>query len=68
MKARIFTTTLLVLLLFCISLVSIHNAPYVMGEENNDKKDYRDASMFYEDFERRIVDWKPKHEGRWENI
>ncbi len=44
------------------------NAPYVVGKEDNDKKDYREASLFYEDFERRIDEWKPEQEGRWEAI
>jgi len=68
MKARISTTSLLVLLLVCMNLVSISNAPNVMGKEDNDKKDYREASLFYEDFERRIDEWKPEQEGRWKTI
>ena len=68
MKARVSTTSLLVLLLICMNLVSISNAPYVMGKEDNDKKDYREASLFYEDFERRIDKWKPEQEGRWKTI
>jgi hypothetical protein len=43
MKARLSTTSLLVLLLVCMNLVSISNAPHVLGKEDNDKKDYREA-------------------------
>ena len=39
-----------------------------MGKEDNNKKDYREASLFYEDFERRIDEWKPEQEGRWKTI
>ncbi|MCW4033396.1 MAG: hypothetical protein NWF08_08435 [Candidatus Bathyarchaeota archaeon] len=68
MKARISTTSLLVLLLVCMNLVTISNTPHVLGKEDNDRKDYREASLFYENFERRIDEWKLEHEGRWETI
>ena len=67
MKTRIISTSLLIMLLISVNMTCIIDVHFAEGKDK-DKKVYSEINSFYEDFEGKIIGWKPEREERWKNI